>query len=210
LDGKYFAGAEDVIVVTVNYRVNIFGFPGAPGETQNLGLLDQRLAVEWLHENAKSFGGDPDRITISGQSSGSLSVDLWSYAYTEEPLVAGMISHSGTVFSFQINSEELATRHWYNASALLGCGSSGDVMPCMRKKPAEDIKAAITAIPPPPNTSVARSQPVFQPTPDGKTVFEDYATLSEEGKFAPIVRSLQGTRPLLPRMSSRNILTENP
>ena len=178
------------MVVTVNYRVNIFGFPGAPGETQNLGLLDQRLAVEWLRDNARAFGGDPNRITISGQSSGSLAVDFWSYAYTEEPIVAGLISHSGTVFSFQINSEELAHRHWYNASTLLGCGSSGDVMPCMKNKPAEDIKAAITEIPPPPNTSVARSQPVFQPTPDNEIVFDDYVTLSEEGKFAPIVRHL--------------------
>jgi carboxylesterase type B len=56
--------------VTVNYRLNIFGFPGAPGETQNLGLRDQRAAVEWLRDNISGFGGDPEKITISGQSSG--------------------------------------------------------------------------------------------------------------------------------------------
>ncbi|KAK2812227.1 hypothetical protein FQN50_001585 [Emmonsiellopsis sp. PD_5] len=185
-NGKYFAEAQDVVVVTVNYRINIFGFPGAPGQTQNLGLLDQRLAVEWVRDNAKAFGGDPKRITIFGQSAGSAALDFWSYAWAKEPIVAGMISHSGTAFSFPVNSEELAARHWYNATSLLGCGSSGDLMSCMRSKSADEIKAAITKIPPPPGSSVARSQPIFQPTVDDNVVFADYATLSAEGKFAPI------------------------
>jgi carboxylesterase type B len=67
--GKYFADNEDVIVVSFNYRVNVFGFPGLPGlpgVAQNAGLLDQRLAVEWVHENIEAFGGDPRRITIFG------------------------------------------------------------------------------------------------------------------------------------------------
>lgn len=117
------------MVVTLNYRLNIFGFPGAPDETHNLGLLDQRLAVEWLRDNARAFGGDPQRITIAGQSAGGMAVDIWSYVWTEEPIVAGLISQSGTVFSLEINSRELAHSHWYNASALLGCGSSG--MSCL-------------------------------------------------------------------------------
>lgn len=178
------------MVVTLNYRLNIFGFSGAPGEPQNVGLLDQRLAVEWVHGNIHAFGGDRDKIVIFGQSSGSVAVDYWSYAWRKHPLVSGLISHSGNVFSFPINSRELAEQHWYNASSLLGCGSSGDVMPCMRGKSFGDIKAAAAKIKPPPNTSVARSQPVFQPTPDGHTVFDDYETLSSQGKFARLVRPL--------------------
>ena len=54
----------------LSYRVNIFGFPGLPGMDQNLGLLDQRLAIEWTRDNIAAFGGDPNRITIFGQSSG--------------------------------------------------------------------------------------------------------------------------------------------
>lgn len=53
-----------------SYRVNVFGFPGLPGMDQNLGLLDQRLAVEWVQKNIAGFGGDPTRITIFGQSAG--------------------------------------------------------------------------------------------------------------------------------------------
>ncbi|KAG9662453.1 cholinesterase, partial [Aureobasidium melanogenum] len=64
--GQYLADQEDVIVVTINQRINIFGYPGAPGETQNLGLLDNRMAVEWVRDNIAGFGGDPHRITLFG------------------------------------------------------------------------------------------------------------------------------------------------
>lgn len=82
--GEYFAKAQDVVVVTFNFRMNIFGFPGSPDlESRNLGLLDQRLAVHWVHDNIAAFGGDPSRITIAGQSSGSWAVGNWAYIYAE-------------------------------------------------------------------------------------------------------------------------------
>ncbi|KAL9121468.1 MAG: hypothetical protein Q9187_001970 [Circinaria calcarea] len=185
-NGQYFADAQDVIVVSFNFRINIFGYPGAPGESQNLGLQDQRLAVEWVRDNVAAFGGDPCKITIFGQSSGSSAVDYWSYAYPNDPIVSGLISQSGNVFSFPINSPELAAKNWYNASALLGCGSSGDVMPCMRSKNFTDIKAAAAKVLPPPASSQARSQPAFQPTDDNITIFADYYKRSSSGAFAKI------------------------
>ncbi|KAI1909220.1 hypothetical protein LOZ65_006565 [Ophidiomyces ophidiicola] len=184
--GEFFADAEDVVVVTVNYRLSIFGFPGAPGQPQNLGLRDQRFAVEWLRDNVRAFGGDPERITLFGQSSGSLSIDAYAYAYKHDPIVAGLILHSGTIFTFPLNTNQLATRHWYNASTLVGCGSEGDVFNCMMTKTADELKAAAARIPAPPNTSAARSQPVFQPVPDGEVVFNNYDQLSSQGKFARI------------------------
>ena len=154
--------------------------------TPNVGLLDQRLAVEWVRDNIQGFGGSTSKIVIIGQSSGSVAVDYWSYAYVEDPIVSGLISHSGNVFSFPINSNELAEQHWYNASAYLGCGSSGDVLPCMRSQNITAIKAAAGKVNPPPDTSQARSQPVFQPTPDNVTVFADYVPLSYGGQFAKL------------------------
>lgn len=60
---------QKLIVVTVNYRLNIFGFPNAAAlAEQNLGILDQRLALEWVHSNIAAFGGDPDRIIMWGHS----------------------------------------------------------------------------------------------------------------------------------------------
>src|SRR5436190_14586297 len=73
-----------------SYRLNVFGFPGNPSiPNLNLGLLDQRMAIEWVRDNIAAFGGDPSRITIFGQSAGSASVDYYSYAYTSDPIVAG-------------------------------------------------------------------------------------------------------------------------
>jgi len=65
-NGQYLAYSQDVIIVTVNFRINNFGYPGAPGISQNLGLQDQRLAVEWVRDNIASFSGDPSKILSSG------------------------------------------------------------------------------------------------------------------------------------------------
>jgi carboxylesterase type B len=64
-DGSSLAKNQDVIVVAINYRLAILGFPGAPGlADQNLGLLDQRAAVEWTRDNIAGFGGDPNKIVL--------------------------------------------------------------------------------------------------------------------------------------------------
>jgi cholinesterase len=60
--------------VTFNFRMNIFGFPGAPEGTSNVGLLDHYTAVEWVYNHIQYFGGDPARITLLGQSSGAAAV----------------------------------------------------------------------------------------------------------------------------------------
>jgi cholinesterase len=147
------------------------------------------MAVEWVQNNIKSFGGDPNRITIFGQSSGSVAVDFWAYAYRSNPIVAGMISHSGDVFSFPINTPDLSTKNWYNASAILGCGSTGDVMACMRAQNTSAILSAAAKVLPPPASSQARSQPAFQPVIDNVIVFSDYYDRSVAGNFAKIVSS---------------------
>lgn len=181
--------------------MNIFGFPGLPGHPPNLGLLDQRLAVEWVKQNIRAFGGDPERIIISGQSCGSASVDYWAYAYQSDPLVAGLISHSGTALSFPTNNKTTAAQHWYTVSAQLGCGSSGNVLSCMRQQNATAILTAASAVKVP-TTNPARKAPAFQPTVDGVTVFENYTLLSQQGKFARIVSWL----PKFPKANSWGLL----
>jgi cholinesterase len=172
-DCQYLADSQDVIVIIVNFCINIFGYPGAPGISQNPGLQDQSLAVEWVRDNIPSFSGDPARITIFGQSSASVAVSYWPYAYPADHIVADLIAPSGDVFSFPVNTPELAAKNCYNTSALLGCGAEGDVMDCMRSLDFADIKAAAAKVPPPSNTSEARSQPAFQPVVDNVTVFGD-------------------------------------
>ncbi|KAJ7727265.1 carboxylesterase [Mycena metata] len=174
-NGQYLADSEDVVVVTINYRTNIFGFPGAPGEIQNVGLLDQRLALEWVRTNIAEFTGDPARITIFGQSAGGVSVDYHSFAFADDPIAAGLISHSGTALSFIPNTAELVARYWRNATVAVGCAngngdeSDEEIMQCMRGKNFSDILAAGA-----------------QPTVDNITVFANYAALSNAGKFAKL------------------------
>ena len=182
--GQYLADVEDVVVVTINQRVNIFGYPGAPGQVQNVGLLDQRMAIEWVRDNIKGFGGDPRRITIFGQSAGGTSVDYYSYAWKKDPIVAGLISHSGTALSFYPNTPDMSASYWYAASTLLGCGSSGDVMHCMRSKNTTEILQAIAKVPM--AATKVLYQPNFHPTVDNKTVLADYSSLSANGSFAKI------------------------
>ena len=185
-NGKYFADAEDVVVVTVNYRLNIFGFPGAAGETQNLGLRDQRAAVEWVRDNIRSFGGDPAKITIAGQSSGGVAVDYWTYAYKDDPIINGIIAPSGNAFSFPVNSISVQEANWNKVVAAVSCNTTSDVMACMRKADWKDIEKAAAAIKPASSSSVLRSIPPFWPKPDGEVVFSDYVSLTKAGNFVKV------------------------
>ena len=186
--GQYIADAQDVIVVTLNYRVNIFGFPGIPSLPQNPGLLDQRLAVEWVRDNIAGFGGDPTKITLFGQSAGGSSVDYWSYAWRDQPIVHGLISESGTAQSFYPNSADQTAEAFYNASKLLNCTGTGpddpSLVPCVRSKNMTAVLAALAKVPAPPTHALPA--PPFQPTVDNVTVFADYAGLAAAGAFAPL------------------------
>lgn len=125
-----------------------------------------------------------------GQSSGAYAVANWPYAFTEKPLVAGLAAHSGNVFAFAPNSAEVAAWEWYNTTDLLGCGSSGATLECMRSPniTMAAILAAVRKAPTPPGSSVTRSLPAFQATIDNITVFEtsEYLRRIEAGDFARI------------------------
>ncbi|WP_087687452.1 carboxylesterase/lipase family protein [Pandoraea sp. PE-S2R-1] len=82
-DGAVLAREGNLIVVAPNYRVGVLGFAGHPdwhdastGAQANWGLQDQAFALEWVHANIAAFGGDPDRITVMGQSAGAISAIL--------------------------------------------------------------------------------------------------------------------------------------
>ena len=166
----------------ISYRLGIFGFPGSPSTRTNLGLLDIRLAVQWVHDNIAAFGGDPDRITIVGQSAGGAAVDLYTFAWASDPLVAGFISQSGNVFGTAAYPPATqAATSWYKLSGKLGCGDAGagsdTVVSCMRSKKWQDIHAAIAS-------SSGSDTAGFAPTVDETVVFSDYPLRATTGKFA--------------------------
>lgn len=101
--GEKLAREGDIVVVTINYRVGVFGFVnfgealGLPAIPSNLGLRDQIAALEWVRDNIGAFGGDPGRVTISGQSAGSMSVSLLMLSAAARGLFHGAVMQSGAV-----------------------------------------------------------------------------------------------------------------
>ncbi|CAN5690144.1 carboxylesterase family protein [soil metagenome] len=101
-DGASMA-KKGIVVVTVNYRLNIFGFFAHPELSKeasykgsgNYGLLDQHAALKWVQKNITAFGGDPSKVTIAGESAGSISVTAQMASPLSKGLIAGAIGESG-------------------------------------------------------------------------------------------------------------------
>lgn len=173
-NGQALAEQEDIIVVSINYRLNIFGFPGSSNATQNLGLLDQRLALEWVRENIEGFGGDMSRITLFGQSAGAASVDYFSYAWQEDPIVSSFILQSGTIILLGQAQPATANLAFDTIASSLGCSVAFDgkaSIDCMRAKSYVDIIDAV----------VNHNEVAFGPTIDEEVIFSDYLDRSARG-----------------------------
>lgn len=112
---------QEHIVVTINYRVNIFGYPNAVGlDNPNPALLDQRMALEWVRENIGNFGGNPEAITMWGQSAGAISTDYHNYAFWDNPIVQDSFSQSGTAIK-SVTSSDFAQSNFTFVAKNLGC-----------------------------------------------------------------------------------------
>jgi len=72
--GAQLAARGDIVVVAPNYRLGALGWIAAPGETANVGLLDQEAAIDWIVEHIEALGGDPRNVTVMGQSAGAMSI----------------------------------------------------------------------------------------------------------------------------------------
>lgn len=105
-DGESMA-RRGIVTVTVNYRLGAFGFlahqelswESPQGASGNYGLLDQAAALQWVSENIRAFGGDPQRITIAGESAGSISVSALMASPLSRDLIAGAIGESGSILA---------------------------------------------------------------------------------------------------------------
>lgn len=182
------------IVVTINYRLNIFGFPNAAGlDDQNLGILDQRMALEWVRDNIEAFGGDcmyccpcsvrqliftASRIILWGQSAGGASVDFHNFAFYEDPIANGFFSMSGSAFLGISASDETNSNFTYVAQQV-GCDyatNSTAELECMRAVPFQNISDVIAR--PPPNGLA------FYPVADDKVIFSNYSERYAQGKIS--------------------------
>jgi len=139
-DGRFLVGEERVILVSFNYRVASLGFlyldrEDAPG---NAGLFDQRMALEWVQDNIKFFGGNPNNVTLFGESAGAVSISFHLLSPLTRNLFSQAILQSGgpTCPWAIIDRKEAFSRTLALASAV-NCPSSPNdleaVMECLRK-----------------------------------------------------------------------------
>ncbi|KAH6724201.1 Alpha/Beta hydrolase protein [Leptodontidium sp. MPI-SDFR-AT-0119] len=170
------------IVVTINYRVNIFGFPNAAAlGVPNIALLDQRLALEWVYANIASFGGDPDSILLWGQSAGSQSVDYHNYAFWDNPIARGSFSQSGTALKALPSKDYTHSNFTYVAKSL-GCDFPADPdaeLECMQQVPMTEIENFL-------GNYKGTSRLSFGPIADEVYLFSNYAARAAAGKISPV------------------------
>ncbi|KAL4931367.1 Alpha/Beta hydrolase protein [Aspergillus undulatus] len=181
--------SKEHIVVAINARVNIFGFPNSRGLFEenanlNLGLLDQRSAVEWTRDNIPSFGGDPSRMVLWGQSSGAASTDYYNYAYPHDPIVTGYIQHSGSVFATG-ESRDSAMLNFSTVARNVGCAdlSPRDELRCMQvNASAADIVGFWQGY----NLRHGQEQLSFTTIVDGITKFGNYTERAVAGNYSKL------------------------
>ncbi|XP_057652545.1 juvenile hormone esterase-like isoform X1 [Diorhabda carinulata] len=143
--GPHYFMEHNIILVTPNYRLGPFGFLTTGDEIipGNFGLKDQQLALKWVKNNIKYFGGNPQEVTLFGQSAGAASVTFHLLNKESASLFRAAIAQSGsmlTPWSFQRDHNEIAYK--------VGCGldnnfkntnTSQDLLKILRSKPASDI-----------------------------------------------------------------------
>ncbi|XP_054155066.1 cholinesterase 1-like [Oppia nitens] len=124
--GDVLAAKMDVIVVSFNYRLGWFGFlySGTDEAPGNVGLWDQALALKWINENIYYFGGDPERITIIGEGSGSISVALHILSPITRNLFNSAVMISGGPVSDVFMHKDVAREMWANITIDFGCDQS--------------------------------------------------------------------------------------
>ncbi len=180
------------VVLTVQYRLNIFGFFALPelaaNNSLNLGLLDQRLALYWVRDNIAAFGGNPDQVTLFGESAGAgsallhLMINPPGESVRADQLFKRVVLQSVWQWVLPtLGQSKAASLSW---SAQLGCNQSttAEVLACMRNLPANSISPLSTT----PQINY------FQPLVDGDFLEDQPLVLIKKGRYATNVTVVMG------------------
>src|SRR5215813_3122463 len=137
-----------VVLVSMNYRLGVLGFLAHPALTAespdhasgDYGIMDQQAALRWVRRNIRSFGGDPSRVTIFGESAGGLSV----HTHLASPLSAGLF-HRAIVESgaYALSQPPLATAEAQGTAVAAAAGCSDQTASCLRSAPVDRLLAAL-------------------------------------------------------------------
>jgi carboxylesterase type B len=147
--------------------------------------------VEWTHANIQAFGGDPEQMTLFGQSAGGSSVDMYTYAHPSDPLVKGFIAQSGVA----LDAPESDGTNFTYVAEQVGCGTADGretdanaELECMQQAPATAIIEVYNNY----NATLNAGKPLsFSTVADNRTRFSNYSDRRSQGLFArvPIIYS---------------------
>ncbi|MGB7170527.1 MAG: carboxylesterase family protein, partial [Acidobacteriaceae bacterium] len=186
-DGAHLAH-KGVVVVSMNYRLGLFGFLALPGLSDespqhaagNYGLMDQTAALQWVKRNISAFGGDPGNVTIFGESAGSFSVSAQMASPLAEGLFVRGIGESGAAFDSRgLSFPPAAEQEKKDAAWALATFGTSDLL-ALRGMSAQDLLTKMSAQPPPPHHSP------IGPDVDGYFLPESVPQVYREGKQAHV------------------------
>lgn len=186
----------DVIVVTINYRLGLLGFftmhdPLLPG---NYGVWDQIEALRWIHDNIAAFGGNPNSVTIFGESAGGMSVSLLTLIPSNEGLFQRAISQSGVVSTSAVAKKEWEIRTKDLFLERTNCKDKGNVaetLDCLQDLPVENITNALSMLDIMDSKNASFHAGGLYPGVDGKLIDEQLVyPKSPEDKSYQFFRSL--------------------
>ncbi|KAF2470530.1 alpha/beta-hydrolase [Lindgomyces ingoldianus] len=214
------AQGKPMIFVAVNYRLGAFGFLGGNQVLEdgaaNLGLLDQRMGLEWVADNIAAFGGDPDAVTIWGQSAGAMSVfdQLALFdgdnTYKNRSLFRGAIMNSGSITPTEPVNGVKAQEIFDKVVETAGCASAADSakLECLRGLDYDTFVTAANSVPAYLGyNSLAFS---YAPRPDGRILTASPEDLAQKGKYAavPMIIGNQENEGTIFALFQSNITTE--
>ncbi len=176
-----FLPLKGVVLVTTNYRLGVFGFLAtsdqakeAGGVAGNYGLLDMVSALQWVKANVKKFGGDPDNVTIFGESAGSFAVSTLMASPMAQGLFEKAIGESGAAFGSLLGGETLAERETADDEWMAKAGAKS--LEELRAMPTDKILEA----------AKEKGRPGFSPVVDGRLLTEPVPDTYAAGKQAHV------------------------
>ncbi|XP_077180760.1 acetylcholinesterase-like [Paroedura picta] len=190
LDRSFLAASENIIVASLNYRLSALGFLSLPPEVPgNIGLWDQHLALSWLKENLAAFGGDPNQITLGGQSAGAASVGFHLLSPVSQDLFAQATLQSGASISpwAWVTPEEAEVRG-RALGRILDCGGNRNriIVSCLQTKEPGEIMQKLPLL-----SQKILLETLFVPTTDGEFLLDAPRKLLDVRTF-PVKRVLTG------------------
>ncbi|KAF9474072.1 carotenoid ester lipase precursor [Pholiota conissans] len=185
---RSIALGEPVVYVSANYRISALGFLGGKEVKEagigNAGLRDQRFAMEWIQSHVETFGGDPTRVTIWGESAGAISVGMHLIVNDGNPnglfhgafMESGSPEHLRDITTYQPFFDQLVSN--------TGCTSSADKIACMRAVPFGNISTAINLSPG--FLTFMSINLAWQPSVDGQFIARDPYVSIQKGLYAKV------------------------